>query len=138
MHNVYICESAVSMCVCVYRRQVLKLDQFHLRCLRKIAGIKWQDRTTNVEVLQTCKIAGMEALLLQAQFRWAGHLVRKSHPEADILRATGIGNATARRARQTVQGHSQDQPQAVWNQPEPAKQLRTESIILAYGVSPSD
>jgi len=44
---------------------VLKLDQFHLRCLRKIAGIKWQDRTTNVEVLQTCKISGMEALLLQ-------------------------------------------------------------------------
>jgi len=44
--------------------------------MRKIAGIKWQDRTTNVEVLQTCKIAGMEALLLQAQFQWAGHLVR--------------------------------------------------------------
>ena len=49
----------------LYRRQVLKLDQFHLRCLRKIAGIKWQDWTTNVEVLQTCKISGMEALLLR-------------------------------------------------------------------------
>ena len=72
----YTSVSLQYLCVCVYRRQVLKLDQFHLRCLLKIAGIKWQDRTTNVEVLQTCKIAGMEALLLQAQFRWAGHLVR--------------------------------------------------------------
>ena len=108
-------------------------------CLRKIAGIKWQDRTTNVEVLQTCKIAGMEALLLQAQFQWAGHLVRM--PDNRIPKQIfygQLGNTTARRARQTVQGHSQDQPQAVWNQPEPAKQRRTESIILAYGVSPSD
>ena len=42
----------------------IKLNQFYLRCLRKIAGIKWQDRTTNVEVLQICKISGMEALLM--------------------------------------------------------------------------
>jgi len=38
-------------------------------------------------------------------------------------------------ARQTAQGHSQDQPQAVWNQSKPAKQRRTEPIILAFGVS---
>jgi len=69
----------------LYRRHVLKLYQFHLRCLRKIAGIKWQNRTTNVEVLQTCKISGMEALLLQAQYRWAGHLVRMNEWMNDVF-----------------------------------------------------
>ena len=54
----------VRVCVCVRRR--MPENRIPKRCLRKIAGIKWQDRTTNVEVLQTCKIAGMEALLLQA------------------------------------------------------------------------
>jgi len=27
----------------LYRHSVRKLDQFHLRCLRKIAGIQWQE-----------------------------------------------------------------------------------------------
>jgi len=34
----YSCESWTS-----YRRHIAKLDQFHLRCLRKLAHIKWQD-----------------------------------------------------------------------------------------------
>jgi len=37
-----------------YRRSIRKLDQFHLRCLRRIAGIKWQDRVPNTDVLLTC------------------------------------------------------------------------------------
>ena len=60
----------------LYRRSICRLDQFHLRCLRKIAGIKWQDRVTNTDVLQTCGITGIEALLLKAQLRWAGHVMR--------------------------------------------------------------
>ena len=53
-----------------------RLDQFHLRCLRKIAGIKWQDKVTNTDVLQICGITGIEAFLLQAQLRWVGHVMR--------------------------------------------------------------
>ena len=60
----------------LYRRSVRRLDQFHLRCLRKIVGIKWQDKLTNTEVLQICGITGIKAFLLQAQLRWVGHLMR--------------------------------------------------------------
>jgi len=67
----YGCESWV-----LYRRSVRKLDEFHMRCLRRIAGIKWQDRVPNTEVLHLCGITGIEAFLLQAQFRWVGHIVR--------------------------------------------------------------
>ena len=55
---------------------IKQLDQFHMRCLRKIGNIKWQDMIPNTEVLKKCNMPGIEALLLQAQLRWCGHLVR--------------------------------------------------------------
>ena len=55
----YGCESWV-----LYRRSVCKLDEFHMRCLRRIAGIKWQDRVPNTEVLHFYGITGIEAFLL--------------------------------------------------------------------------
>jgi len=67
----YGCESWV-----LYRRSVRKLDEFHMRCLRRIASINWQDRVPNTEVLHLCGTTGIEAFLLQAQFRWVVHEVR--------------------------------------------------------------
>jgi len=55
----YGCESWT-----VYRRHIAKLDQFHLRCLRKIAHIKWQDMIPNTDVLARCDISGIEVLVL--------------------------------------------------------------------------
>ena len=45
----------------------------HLRCLM---GIKWQDKSTNSEVLQRAKLDGIEAMLMRAQLRWVGHVQR--------------------------------------------------------------
>ena len=50
-----------------------KLDQFHLRCLRKIAHIKWQEHVANTTVLKICNISGTEAQ--NAQLRWCGHVI---------------------------------------------------------------
>ena len=60
----------------LYRHSVRKLGQFHLQCLRKIAGIQWQDRIPNTEVLQMCGIPGIEAIILKSQLRWVGHIIR--------------------------------------------------------------
>ena len=59
-----------------YRQHVKILDRFHLRCLRKICGISWRDKVPDTEVLDRCGITGIEALLMKAQLRWAGHIVR--------------------------------------------------------------
>ena len=67
----YGCESWT-----VYRRHITKLDQFHIRCLRKIAHIKWQDLIPNTTVLERCQINGIESYLIAAQFRWTGHVIR--------------------------------------------------------------
>ena len=61
-----------------YRRLVKMLDSFHMRHLRYLMGIKWQDKITNSEVLQRAKMYGMEAMLMRAQLRWVGHVQRMS------------------------------------------------------------
>ena len=52
------------------------LDRFHMRHLRTLLKIKWQDRITNAEVLERSERTGIEALLIAAQLRWAGHVWR--------------------------------------------------------------
>ena len=59
-----------------YRRHIRRLDQFYMRCLRHIAGIKWQDMVPNTEVLEQCGTWGIEFHIKRAQLRWSGHLVR--------------------------------------------------------------
>ena len=61
-----------------YRRHVKMLDAFHMRHLRYLMGIKWQDKITNNEVLQRAKMNGIEAMLMRAQLRWVGHVQRMS------------------------------------------------------------
>ena len=50
-----------------YRRHLKKLDQFHLRCLRRLLGISWEDRVTNHEVLHRSSMPGVEVLIMKAQ-----------------------------------------------------------------------
>ena len=60
----------------LYRKQIRALDQFHLRCLRRIMGISWEDKVSNPEVLRKAKTTGIEALIMKAQLRWVGHVIR--------------------------------------------------------------
>jgi hypothetical protein len=59
-----------------YRCHIRKLDMFHLRCLRRILRVTWLDKVPNTEVLARCHIGGMESLIMRAQLRWTGHVVR--------------------------------------------------------------
>lgn len=61
---------------CLYKGDIRLLDTFHLRCLRSILHVKWQDRIPNTEILRRCKVSGMEALLMKGQLRWCGHVWR--------------------------------------------------------------
>jgi len=53
-----------SECWTLYRKHIKQLEQFYMCCLRKIAGIRWQDRVSNTRVLEMCGILGIEAFLL--------------------------------------------------------------------------
>ena len=55
---------------------IQQLEQFHQRCLRKICNIKWQDRVSNLQVLEKCGLPSIECLIIKCQLRWTGHIVR--------------------------------------------------------------
>ena len=59
-----------------HQKHIKMLDRFHLRHLRFILRIKWQDLVPNTEVLSRCKIPGIESFLFLHRLRWAGHLMR--------------------------------------------------------------
>ena len=61
-----------------YKRQEKKLNSFHLRCLRRILDISWQDKVTNTEVglLERASSFSLYTLLSQRRLRWLGHVHR--------------------------------------------------------------
>lgn len=60
----------------LYRRHIKQLEQFHSRSLRMIMNIRWQDRITNQDVLDRAGSTSIESMLLKAQMRWTGHVIR--------------------------------------------------------------
>lgn len=60
----------------VYSRHSKQLNSFHLRCLRRLLNIKWQDKVPDTEVLQQANMISIHALLKRSQLRWAGHVRR--------------------------------------------------------------
>ncbi|XP_067896428.1 uncharacterized protein [Heterodontus francisci] len=57
-----------------YVSQERCLNSFHLSCLRRILGIRWQDRISNAEVLETANIPSIYILLSLRRLRWLGHV----------------------------------------------------------------
>ena len=47
-----------------------------MRSLRSILNIKWQDRVTNIEVLDRAEMISIEVMILKSQLRWVGHVTR--------------------------------------------------------------
>ena len=59
-----------------YSRQERRLHAFHMRNLRRILNIKWQDRVTNEEVLKQAQMSSLYTMLRQRRLRWLGHVYR--------------------------------------------------------------
>ena len=55
-----------------YAAQEKRLNVFHLRCLRRILSISWQDRITNSAVLERAGIPSVFTLFRQRRLRWIG------------------------------------------------------------------
>ena len=59
----------------LYSYQETRLNTFHLRCLRRILGITWQDCVPNKDLAQA-GLPSMFALLNQRRIGWLGHVSR--------------------------------------------------------------
>ena len=60
----------------VYICHANKLNHFHTLSLRKLLNIKWQDKIPDTEVLTKADLPSIHSILIKAQLRWAGHVVR--------------------------------------------------------------
>ena len=58
----------------VYRHHEKIFNHFHLRCLRSLLHIRWQDKGPNTEVLQRASFPSISTITHNAQLRWAGHV----------------------------------------------------------------
>ena len=54
--------------------QEKRLNVLHMRCLKRILGIAWQDRVTNKVVLEKAGILSLYTLLKQRRMRWLEHV----------------------------------------------------------------
>ena len=70
-----------------YVKQETKLNVFHMRCLRKLLGITWEDKVTNSEVLSKARLPTIFAMLSERRLRWLGHVHRmeKGRIPKDLL-----------------------------------------------------
>uniref|UniRef100_W5M6N8 Reverse transcriptase domain-containing protein n=1 Tax=Lepisosteus oculatus TaxID=7918 RepID=W5M6N8_LEPOC len=60
----------------VYRKHLQLLEYFHIHSLRSILGIRWQDRVTNLEIVDRAETTSIEAMIPKAQLRWTAHVIR--------------------------------------------------------------
>ena len=56
-----------------YAWQERRLNTFHLKSIRRILGISWQDKVTNADVLSR---AGLPSMYTLRKLRWLGHVRR--------------------------------------------------------------
>lgn len=61
-----------------YRKHERQLNHFHLRCLRNLLHIRWQDKVPDTEVLKQADFPSAITTMRKAQLRWAGHVSRMS------------------------------------------------------------
>ena len=59
-----------------YARHEKKLNSFHQRCLRCILHIKWQDKISNMEVLERANMRSIYTILCERRLHWLGHVKR--------------------------------------------------------------
>ena len=75
-----------------------KLNGFHMRSLRRILGIKWDDYVTNSTILERTNMCTMYYMLSEHRLRWLGHTCRM--PDGRIPKDTRFGElAQGSRAR---------------------------------------
>ena len=61
-----------------YTTQERKLNTFHMRCLKRILGIKWDQFVTNTTVLEKCGMQTIFYMISERRLRWLGHVSRMS------------------------------------------------------------
>ena len=59
-----------------YRRHIIALEAFHIRCLQTILHLHWWDKKAHIGIRRKAGTTCLETILLRRQLRWLGHVIR--------------------------------------------------------------
>ena len=59
-----------------HARHDRKLNSFHLRYLRRILKVRWQEKIPDTEILQRSGLTHVETMIMQKRLRWLGYVAR--------------------------------------------------------------
>ena len=76
---------------------IKKLQSFTNNCLRRILGIHWPDKISNLKLWQRTRQKPIEQEILQRRWRWIGHTLRK--PTSNTTRQALNWNPQGKRKR---------------------------------------
>ena len=100
----------------VCSRHAKQLRSFHMRCLRTLLRIRWQDKVADTEVLQRAESESIHAILLHPQLRRAGHVQRMDDsrlPKRLLYGELTAGQCSLGRPKKTIQRLSERISQAL-------------------------
>ena len=67
----YGCETWV-----LYRKHLKVLEFFHIRCLKRMIGLKWWHRVPHMDIRRRTDIEPVECIIARRQLIWVRHVVR--------------------------------------------------------------
>ena len=65
----------------LYRKHLKIFEHFHIYSLRSILKIRWQDKDTNLVILDWAETTSIEAMILKAQPHWTAHVLQMDTQE---------------------------------------------------------
>jgi hypothetical protein len=71
------------------------LERFHISSLRRILGVVWHDRVSNVDILARAKVDRVEVTVRATRLRWLGHVWRM--PDSRLPRQVLFGEILGKR-----------------------------------------
>ena len=95
----------------LYSKQLNRLNAFHLRCLRRMLHITWQDKVPNNVVLTRCDCNTIHSVVAERTLRWAGHVQRMPEerlPKAIFYSELEEGRRPIGRPKKRYKDHLQD------------------------------
>ena len=97
--------------------QEKRLNVFHMRCLRRVLGITWQDKVTNKVGLERAGIPSLYTLKAKAHAmaRTCDTDGRWPHSKRPFIWQTGDREKTNRMTPTTLQGCMQARPPGTWH-----------------------
>ena len=101
-----------------YARQEKRLNVFHMRNLRRILNITWQEKIPNADILARANIPSISTLLKQRRLRWLGHVRRMGDqsPKIHSLWRTMQWQSCNWAPQTAVQGCREERHEGPWHQ----------------------